>query len=286
MIAFLLLTSMPSVGLACRCSQETLQHYFTKADVVAEVDVVRVDKTANSNDHEIFLRLVTLYKGSLDQSLLTPKDGSNCGLMFNAGERWWVFASRSMGTGLLHAHSCNGTRIVLSDFVDVKGIEVAVAFSHLAAQSKQRIEPFIPVECWQVPRSYHGPASDDLRRKIVLARRARDSDLATGVKSPNGAYHFTVMPLPQAPRPPYVGRVWVDAEDQDLLEIQIYGLQDRMQSKLMPRWINEKIIQLHIVWNRNTRAEALIDVEAGQIVFLQSVYDGKELFANRKGQCQ
>lgn len=262
---------------ACRCSPQTLAHYFELADVVAEAEVLRVEPAIDTGQIEVSFRSLQTFKGNLDRPLLTHRDGSVCGLVFAVGTRWWVFAQRPTGASILRANSCNGTRLVGSPFLETPESEVGAHLRHLSMTRAPQYRPFVPVKCWHAARRFHAAASDEMRSKLSIERRAREPALTRLVPSPNGAYRFWLLPMRAAPRPPHVVNVLIDTERDYLLDIQVHGL--RHATDILPRWVNEKLLQIHLRWGVEEAADALFDVESEQFLYLESVHDGKALFA-------
>lgn len=272
---------------ACRCAPRSLQEYVDAADVVMQVRVVtRVRRSeaelafvAASVAHE------AVYKGAPIKQLRSRVGSAACGLALNPGQRLWVFGKRRPGEAHVWVDSCNGTRPVSGEgFSDALPTEVVARLEAVASALAQDTAPHTPASCWDKPRNYHaGQPQPDILEKITLERRPRTRLSAAAVLSPNQAYRFELSSPTASPHSPRSAILMVDTEQEEFLLLHVNGVAGPVEAS----WVNEKLIQLRIHWGRGQSTDALLDVEAGGFVYMESRWPGEQRFAQAQadGEC-
>ena len=129
--------------------------------------------------------------------------------------------------------------------------------------------------CWDEPRLYHaGPPPADIAGRVHLIEGPPTSPAmpmpSDATVSPNGGYRFWVRNPDTTTASPWGAGVIVDNER----DARLLLLVEDVAGPIAPQWINEKLIMLRLAWGRVIFSDLIVDVEAGTIVFHETVNDG------------
>lgn len=239
---------------ACRCAPQPLAEYFERAQVVLAAEVVSVEDVQVGADAppQRIARVRTLrsFKNAAGLGDVRIELGSTCGSpALEPGERYWIFGTQRPAEFDVWIGACDGSRTTSEGFADVEADEVAEALQALAKD----------VRC-------KGPAAAEIARKIRLEKVRAGGDAIDGLRSPNGAYAFTIENPSGVARPPRVAILTADHERDRRLRLSLHGVADPVRAE----WINEKLIYVRVSWSRTLRTDIVLDVEAGAVLVADS----------------
>lgn len=137
--------------------------------------------------------------------------------------------------------------------------------------------------CWDAPRHYHsGPPPPELADRVHLIETPALPVPGDETVSPNGAYRFWVRNPDTAKPGPWGAGIIVDTGKEKRLTLLI----ENVAQPVAPRWINEKLIMLRIVWGRIAFSDLIVDVERGEIIFHEQVNDGTIAWQQARESCE
>ncbi|MDG2331716.1 MAG: hypothetical protein P8M05_09000 [Flavobacteriales bacterium] len=117
LLSFIIISSY---SIACTCGEvdKITDSDIESAEAVFIGTIISVSTDKTSNKKTAIFEIKKVYKGELTTSNISIKtnlDAGSCGLRFETGQKWYVFARKSTsGTGL-HAGLC-GRSVQLSNY--------------------------------------------------------------------------------------------------------------------------------------------------------------------------
>jgi len=280
-----LMALLPLTSYACRCAQLNLADYFAGADVVVRASVTDVSLAGSrqlSSSINAQLDVLEIFKGSLGSSrdflrINTGGSSAACGIGFQLNQEYLIFAYLETTNGQLWATTCNGSRLVGSDFQDVSADQVLNELQRLVATDLNMSVPDSSQSCSQQVRNSHGPALIEIWDKISISRQQwtqqqRNIQISDAIFSPNSAYSFTIANPTAFQRPPHITTLSIDNERDYQLQIALHGV----QSAVVPSWVNEKLLLLRVDWSGDLVTDIIFDVEKEEYVYHEAVYSGAE----------
>jgi hypothetical protein len=130
--------------------------------------------------------------------------------------------------------------------------------------------------CWKEPRMWHdGPITAEFANKVSISRvpgpLAGDS-----TRSPNNSYAYVLHKLKDR------ADLMVFTDAPDLLKVSFAAPYTVEQ----PAWVNEKLLFVRVWWGRVLLSDLVIDVERGEPIYREMVYDGDILFQQAQETCK
>lgn len=238
---------------ACRCAPLSLAEAFRQADVVAEVEIRRVESAAAADPVRAPVEVVHDFKRAAGlRAVSTPADSAQCGLTLQPGRRYWIFGRLQPGNVAVRVDTCDGSRPVDRPFIDTPPAKARGALRALAAG----------LDC-----ASHTAVEIGAQLRIDADWPA-DGGLAMAEHSPNGAYAYVLEQPRASQRPPRVARLIVDREHDTHLALSLRGV-----AAVDAQWVNEKLILVRVSWNHTLRSDMLLDVEAGELIAEETIDD-------------
>lgn len=156
---------------------------------------------------------------------------------------------------------------------------VSLAETHSQADNRFHTNP----ACWNGPRIYHeGPPTDELASRIRLVHEPPGAMPEEAVVSPNGGYRFWVQ-TPDTSQPgPWKAALFIDAEGDTWPTLLV----EEVAGPIQPRWINEKLIFVRVVWGRIAFSDLILDVEKGELVYHEQARDGQIVYQQFQQGCE
>ncbi len=160
---------------------------------------------------------------------------------------------------------------------------VPLLLSILGLASGAVAQPFhTSPECWSEPRLYHaGPPAPEIAANIHVVELPASPPPGEAILSPNGAYRMWVrQPDPARPGPQGAGLIFAVERP-----MQAGLMFENVAGPLAPRWINEKLVFVRVMWGRIAFTDVLFDVEKREILYSEEVRDGTIAFQQFREAC-
>jgi len=137
--------------------------------------------------------------------------------------------------------------------------------------------------CWQQPRIFHAgaPAAEFANRIHIIQSGADISPAGEAIVSSNNVYRFWVREVSSENPDSGVGVV-IDVGRSQRPTLLLQGA---VQSPA-PRWLNEKLLFLRVMWGRVVFSDIIFDVEKSELVFHELVQDGTIAWQQFQQACQ
>ena len=251
LLLLLVLTFVTQPALSCRCLPQSLAESFATADVVAEVEVIALSAGDVEDLRTVEVQTLRDFKNARGlQAVQTKADPVECGMTLQEGKHYWIFGRLSPGSTMPAISVCDGSRSTAEGYIDVPAAHIRSRLKQLSAAAACTL-----------------PSPLEINARLRLETVARDElEGDINVISPNGAYRFLVRQVLPPARPPHVARLFIDNERETLLVLSLQGIYSPMRVE----WVNEKLLFLQADWNKALRSELLLDVEAGQLLAVET----------------
>lgn len=160
---------------------------------------------------------------------------------------------------------------------------VPLVLSSFVLASVAVAQPFhTSPECWAGPRLYHaGPPAPELAANIHVVELPPTTPPGEAIVSPNGAYRMWVR-QPASPGSEPQGAGLIFAVERPT---QVGLMFENVAGPLAPRWINEKLVFVRVMWGRIVFTDVLFDVERREILYSEEVRDGTIAFEQFRDAC-
>jgi hypothetical protein len=138
--------------------------------------------------------------------------------------------------------------------------------------------------CWAEPRVFHsGPPSAQLanRLRLVAAPTAGEPP-GTPVAAPGGVARYWLRQPDTATPGPWAAALIVDGGQGQLHSLLI----EQIGGPLAPRWLNERLLFVRVVWGRIQFSDLVLDALDGSLRYHELAQDGAIAFDQFQDACR
>ena len=138
--------------------------------------------------------------------------------------------------------------------------------------------------CWDAPRVFHAgpPAAEFANRMHLIEVPGGATPAGELMPSPDGARQLWVR-NPDTTQPgPWGAALIIDAPGETRRSLFI----EEVGAPLAPRWLNERLIFLRIVWGRAVFSDVILDAQSGNLRYHEQAHDGRNAFEQYQAACR
>lgn len=161
---------------------------------------------------------------------------------------------------------------------------LAVALALACATSTAESEFHTSPACWKAPRVHHtGPTSAEFANRLHLIEVPGGTTPAGDLmRSPDDATRLWVRNPKTSQVGPRGAALIIDAPGAPRRSLLI----EDVGAPIAPRWLNERLVFLRIVWGRALFSDVILDVHSGALRYHEQAHDGRNAFEQYQAICR